>query len=577
MRTRFLWFWMGLVSLSGCPDNDGNTNPTPTPDGLTGSPTPGLPGGTPTPSYVTTPVPDDPTEEPTAPRTPPPTPPLVSETPGEPTDPGTETAGSPSSPPPTQGATADPTAETEASPTSEATPTRSTPPDATEGAHDTPTPAPSEVPTPPSTPSPTPVPTAIPTPTAAPVVTPSPTTHPDDRDEDGDGFTENEGDCNDSNDQIYPGQSETCDGLDQDCDGVVDEDSTDDVPWYGDNDGDGQGDNSDVVMACAPPAGYVAAFGDCDDDNADVHSGAQESCDGTDHDCDTLVYEPSSQDATTYYTDLDEDGYGATTTSIPACSLPEGYVDVSGDCNDAEPSIHPEAIEICNQIDDDCDGFPDDIPDKPLACLRLWHWHDYSNGSFTSTGGYGYSSLAAWLTTEGITWSENTDTLTDDALSQVDLLFVGYSPRDLTAEEVAAVGRFVQSGGGLFVQDGFTGSSTEYTRHNQFTSQFGLTFGGPLLSGGCTLITPDPTNVGITELRGNGGIPIAVSSGGQASCTTSGGTAYNYSATASAGAGRVAAFFDEWVWFNTSSDYGWLYLQHQTYALNLVRWLGQRP
>jgi hypothetical protein len=82
--------------------------------------------------------------------------------------------------------------------------------------------------------------------------------------------------------------AERCNGIDDDCDGVVDEEDAEDAPsWYRDSDGDGYGDGSDAVRACQLPEGYSAHGTDCDDDDDDVHPAVEEVCDdGVDNDCD---------------------------------------------------------------------------------------------------------------------------------------------------------------------------------------------------------------------------------------------------------------------------------------------------
>jgi len=119
-------------------------------------------------------------------------------------------------------------------------------------------------------------------------------------------------DCNDGDASIHPGAAEVCNGIDDNCDGIVDES-------FPDEDGDG-------VTTCA---------GDCDDTNPAVHPGATEICNGIDDDCDLEIDEGFDQDG-----DL-----------VTSCN---------GDCDDTNPAVHPGATEICNGIDDDCDAMVDE-------------------------------------------------------------------------------------------------------------------------------------------------------------------------------------------------------------------------
>jgi hypothetical protein len=162
-------------------------------------------------------------------------------------------------------------------------------------------------------------------------------------------------DCDDGDDAIHPGAEETCNGVDDDCDGEIDEGVK--TLFYRDADDDGYGSSEDIVRACAAPEGYVAMGDDCDDTRADVHPAAEEACNGSDDNCDGNVDEGVT---TTYYPDVDGDGYGDADQSVAACAPPEGYITQAGDCDDASADVHPEAIEVCNGLDNDCDGDIDD-------------------------------------------------------------------------------------------------------------------------------------------------------------------------------------------------------------------------
>ena len=80
-------------------------------------------------------------------------------------------------------------------------------------------------------------------------------------DVDGDGYSFTD-DCDDSNPLVYPDTEEICDGVDNNCDSVVDEGV---LLFYIDEDGDGYGDSALSVEACEAPLGYVADSTDCDE------------------------------------------------------------------------------------------------------------------------------------------------------------------------------------------------------------------------------------------------------------------------------------------------------------------------
>lgn len=98
------------------------------------------------------------------------------------------------------------------------------------------------------------------------------------------GFATVAGDCDDGNASVSPAAVESCDGIDQDCDGVADE-GLPTFTYYADADGDGMGDAAVTRIACAAPLGFVATRGDCDDTDPLVGSGT-ELCDGIPNGCD---------------------------------------------------------------------------------------------------------------------------------------------------------------------------------------------------------------------------------------------------------------------------------------------------
>ncbi|MDP2304412.1 MAG: MopE-related protein [Pseudomonadota bacterium] len=146
-------------------------------------------------------------------------------------------------------------------------------------------------------------------------------------DADGDGYTSETGDCNDDNAAVYPGADEVWyDGTDQDC--------------LGDNDYDQDADGYDQDE-------------DCEDENADISPGATDACDSIDNDCDGEIDEGGELAA---YLDADADGFGTGAALGTYCELPVGTASNDEDCDDTNAALSPVAAELCDGLDNDCNG-----------------------------------------------------------------------------------------------------------------------------------------------------------------------------------------------------------------------------
>ncbi len=228
------------------------------------------------------------------------------------------------------------------------------------------------------------------------------------------GMVDQGDDCDDSNADVHPDAQEVCNGIDDDCDDQVDDDDSSldlgtRTAFHEDGDGDGYGDDGVVGVACeAPSDSWVADGTDCDDDNPDINPGAAEVCNDIDDDCDDLIdQDDDSLDPTstpTIYDDRDEDGYGGEDSARQVCTVPDGALEVGGDCDDDDPLVNPMASEVCNGIDDDCDDLLDE-EDDTLDESTLQSWYVDADED-----GYGEAGSAAtvacdpgdgWATEEG--------------------------------------------------------------------------------------------------------------------------------------------------------------------------------
>jgi len=226
---------------------------------------------------------------------------------------------------------------------------------------------------------------------------------------------ENETDCGPHDRFISPDRNELCDGVDNNCNGEIDEMVSPSL-WFKDADRDGYGDPSKGTRStceridhegwalfagdcddsnplvnpaqaelcdgldndCNPDTTYLIAPGNTEDDDGDgvpdaacgglvldcldtdptVYPGAKELCDGVDNNCNGFVDTQTS--LVQWYVDADGDGFGdAAAGGIESCEPVAGRITRGGDCDDADIAIHPEAADSCegqHGVDDDCDG-----------------------------------------------------------------------------------------------------------------------------------------------------------------------------------------------------------------------------
>ena len=153
------------------------------------------------------------------------------------------------------------------------------------------------------------------------------------------GYVSNASDCDDLDPNTFPGASEYCNGLDNNCSGLPDDNALDSTLWYLDGDGDGYGLSTDWLDSCEQPTGYSAVQGDCDDGSAAVFPTADERCNGYDDNCDGLIDDSSAIDQSEFFLDLDGDGYGQSTVGVVSCNQPLGFVTNNTDCDDTSPLI----------------------------------------------------------------------------------------------------------------------------------------------------------------------------------------------------------------------------------------------
>ncbi|MBK9647520.1 MAG: hypothetical protein IPO67_20565 [Deltaproteobacteria bacterium] len=199
---------------------------------------------------------------------------------------------------------------------------------------------------------------------------------------------------------VFPGATDApYDGVDAACDGDL-----------GEFDADADGYDSAAQLGYdGQPAGL-----DCDDDEALVSPGALESCGGVDEDCDGSTDEPDAEGCADHFRDEDGDGYGVGAASCLCAAEAPLTATTSGDCDDADATLSPGAVEVCDASDrdEDCDGYTDN--DDLGATPRATYYPDVDGDSYGDKASGGKSLCE----TEGV-YTTTTRTDCDDARADV--------------------------------------------------------------------------------------------------------------------------------------------------------------
>ncbi len=227
-----------------------------------------------------------------------------------------------------------------------------------------------------------------------------------------DGLSFRDGDCDDANALVFPGQVEVCNGEDDDCSGAADDGAADAIQAFADLDLDGYGDAAAEEARCTVESGWSGTGSDCDDADPLTHPGAAELCDGRDNDCDAVADEEATVQRS-WYPDADADGAGVPGGAVLSCTQPPGFVILATDCDDTDDTAFPGAPELCDGADDDCDGIVDDS----AVDGSVWHPDGDGDGDGAALGELRCDEPIGWLTEGGD--CDDTDALVNRSATEL--------------------------------------------------------------------------------------------------------------------------------------------------------------
>jgi hypothetical protein len=228
--------------------------------------------------------------------------------------------------------------------------------------------------------------------------------------------------------------------------------------------------------------------------------------------------------------------------------------------------------EVCNRVDDDCNGRVDDIDpgtDRLPACLRI--------GILGRPGAYTSDSFQQWLRSAGASVERtlaDAAPLTRGLLDRYDVVILDALARDYADDEAAVLRDWVTAGGGVIALTGYTNTPPDRTRPNSLLRPFGVAYrDGLIVEGPVTDFTSHAVTEGLASVVFRGGYRVDV--GRTVDTPTDGVARFGgevVGVVQERGAGRVFVWGDEWIEFDTE----WRAMPMvQRFWSNALRWTGR--